>query len=168
MQNPARWTFEIFWYLIWGTNSANHFLERGNSCISTGSGFESTTECCLARTDYYCWRLSNVQNPSEIPLYWLIYKDPYNGISKSPCNWVAKSPLHTPNNQGQPFFCVLEAILKFFQFWLCMLKILLLWSLKTEGHRMTTSREPKHTCQSWKTIDLKVCFWGVSTLHKTN
>ena len=26
------------------------------------------------------WQLSNVQNPYDIPLYWLVYRDPYNGL----------------------------------------------------------------------------------------
>ena len=37
--------------------------------------------------DFFCWKksgkkkqLSNVQNPVDIPLYWLVDRDPYNGL----------------------------------------------------------------------------------------
>ena len=27
------------------------------------------------------WRnMSNIQNPDDIPLYWLVHRDPYNGL----------------------------------------------------------------------------------------
>ena len=29
---------------------------------------------------FLCCKLSNVQNPVDIPLYWLVDRDPYNGL----------------------------------------------------------------------------------------
>ena len=33
-------------------------------------------------------QVSYVQNPVDIPLYWLFNRDPYNGLLQSPYNWV--------------------------------------------------------------------------------
>ena len=33
-------------------------------------------------------QLSHEKNPYYFPLYWLVHKDPYNGLSKSLYNWV--------------------------------------------------------------------------------
>ena len=43
----------------------------------------------------------NVQNPVDIPLYWLVNRDSYNASLQSPYNWVGFHPLYTANNQGQ-------------------------------------------------------------------
>ncbi len=34
-------------------------------------------------------------------LYWLIDKDPYNGVLQSLYNWVVFHPLYTANTQGE-------------------------------------------------------------------
>ena len=34
------------------------------------------------------WARANVQNPVDIPVYWLFNRDPYNGLLQSPYNWV--------------------------------------------------------------------------------
>ena len=41
--------------------------------------------------------LSNVQHPYDIPLYWVVDRDPYNGLLQSSYNWVVESPIS--NNQ---------------------------------------------------------------------
>ena len=43
------------------------------------------------------------KKPSYFPLYWLVNKDPYNGLLQSLYNWVVFHPLYNPTNQG-PFF----------------------------------------------------------------
>ena len=45
-------------------------------------------------------KLSSVENPVDIPLYWLVNRDPYNGLLKSPYNWVGFHPLYQTTNQG--------------------------------------------------------------------
>ena len=39
--------------------------------------------------------LSNVQNPYDIPLYWLVDRDPYNGLLSLLYNWPVKSPIYS-------------------------------------------------------------------------
>ncbi len=48
-------------------------------------------------------KMSNVQNPYDIPLYWywLVNRDPYIGLLWSLYNGVVCHPLYTANNQGQ-------------------------------------------------------------------
>ena len=36
-----------------------------------------------------------------IPLYWLVQRNPYNGLLDSTCNWVGFHPPYTANNHGQ-------------------------------------------------------------------
>ena len=43
--------------------------------------------------------VSNVQNPYDIPLYWLVFRDPQNGLLYSLCNCVVY-PLYTLNSPG--------------------------------------------------------------------
>ena len=45
------------------------------------------------------YHVTNVQNPYDIPLYWLVFRDPQNGLLYSLCNWVVY-PLYTLNSQG--------------------------------------------------------------------
>ena len=39
--------------------------------------------------------VSNVQNPVDIPLYWLFNRDSFNSLLQSPYNWVVQSPLYS-------------------------------------------------------------------------
>ena len=39
------------------------------------------------------------KNTSYFPLYWLVKKDPCNGLLKSPHNWVVSSPIY-PKQPG--------------------------------------------------------------------
>ncbi len=48
---------------------------------------------------------------SYFSLYWLVNRDPYNGLLKSPHNWVVFNPLFTLNNQGPFFHCCLHTYL---------------------------------------------------------
>ena len=32
--------------------------------------------------------MSSDENPVDIPLYWLVNRDPYNGLLQSPYSWV--------------------------------------------------------------------------------
>ena len=50
--------------------------------------------------------LSNVQNPVDIPLNWLVDRDPYNGLLLySLYNWVVFHPLYNPTNRGPLEHC---------------------------------------------------------------
>ena len=40
------------------------------------------------------------KNPSYFPLYWLVNRDPYNGLLQSLYNWVGFHPLYQTTNQG--------------------------------------------------------------------
>ena len=44
-------------------------------------------------------------NPYDVPLYWLIYRDPYIGLWKFPYNWVVVHPLYQTTNQGPLEHC---------------------------------------------------------------
>ncbi len=44
--------------------------------------------------------MSNVQNPCDIPLYWLGNRDPYSGWKNNPHITGMYNPLYTANNQG--------------------------------------------------------------------
>ena len=47
------------------------------------------------------YEMSNVENPVDIPLYWLVNGDSYNGLLQSPYNWVVFHPFNTANNQAE-------------------------------------------------------------------
>ena len=53
--------------------------------------------------------MSHEKNPYYFPLYWLVNRDPYNGLLQSLYNWVVFHPLYTLNNQG--FFTAQMTIL---------------------------------------------------------
>ena len=50
--------------------------------------FELPGMIMKGRDGHGVFQLSSVQNPYDIPLYWLVYKDPYIGLFQSPYNWV--------------------------------------------------------------------------------
>ncbi len=43
--------------------------------------------------------MSNIQNPDDIPLDWLVNRDPYNGSLSSLYNWLVQSA--NPTNRGE-------------------------------------------------------------------
>ncbi len=52
-------------------------------------------------------QLSHEKKTSYFPLYWLVNRDPYNGLLKSLYNWVGFHPLYILTNQ-EPFFSLLN------------------------------------------------------------
>ena len=49
------------------------------------------------------------KKPSYFPLYWLVNRDPYNGLLQSLYNWVGWHPLYNRTNHG--FFSLLNGVL---------------------------------------------------------
>ena len=44
--------------------------------------------------------MSSDHDPCDIPLYWLVYRDPYIGFLQSLYNWAPYNPLYIPTNHG--------------------------------------------------------------------
>ena len=53
-------------------------------------------------------------NPYYFPLYWLVNRDPYNGLWNNPYislyTWAGCHPLYNPTNQGPFFHCSCERL----------------------------------------------------------
>ena len=45
--------------------------------------------------------MSSDQNPCDIPAYWWVNGDLYNGLLQSLYNWVVAHPPHNPTNRGE-------------------------------------------------------------------
>ena len=58
----------------------------------------------------YSLQVSHEKNPYYFPLYWLVNRDPYNGLWKSLYNWVGFHPIYNLNNQG-PYVSLLKLFL---------------------------------------------------------
>ena len=48
------------------------------------------------------WHMSYEKKTSYFPLYWMVNRDPYNGLLQSLYNWVGHHPLYiyNPTNKG--------------------------------------------------------------------
>ena len=91
------------------TSLAPRFCERTTSGPGALTAGAALTEVGAATGAWYVvwWRMachvSSVQNPYDIPLYWLVYRDPilaYYDPHISPYNWVGCHPIYQTTNQG--------------------------------------------------------------------
>ncbi len=65
------------------------FLDLGSRAQTSSEmhwAFRQASRLGTENNDLY--HLSNVENPVDLPLYWLVDRDPYNGLSKFLYNWI--------------------------------------------------------------------------------
>lgn len=70
-------------------------------------GLEEKNYC----KDLWGWQMSSDHDPCDIPLFWLVYRDPCIGFLQSLYNWVPYNPLYIPTNQVFFPFSVVYPIL---------------------------------------------------------